>query len=365
MLNEPESFKNIYINKLTSQIKKNCDISDAKYWGTFSICGLLLRMRELYRSENNIKLYQKISQNDIGEWINYKEKLWKELENIDFEDILIDGNKYNPFEITEINQKLISKNLLYGAGLGIHSKPIFFLADLISKKTKEDINIYITGKEYARDLSDHPAMVQGKTIIGRTELAKMLIWQKFEEFRANKSKISLTYAFNYYGVKKEDEPSERIDKIITDIASSEIESYIYHEVGEIFEGENIGSEWKELLVILSNTKSEIFARSVKDILSDTSEKGMLKHIIENKKHGSLGFYLVFLSGFRKMLFPEIFEAFDSFILSKDWSIIDNARNKAYKKAYKYVERLIDLTKSKRKTDIIAGVENIIKNDFGL
>lgn len=365
MLCGPEGSKNIDIQNLALQIKKNCDISDAKYWGTFSICGLLLRLRELYRSENNIKLYHKISQSDIGEWINNKEKLWKELENVDFQDIYINGDKYSPFEINEINQRLTGKNLLYGAGYGIHSKPIFFLADLLSEKNFYGINIYIAGKEYARDLSDNPAMVQNKVIIGRTELAKMLIWQRFEEFRANKSKTSLIFAFNHYGLNKDDEPSDRIDKIITDIACSEIESYIYHEVGEIFEGENIGNEWKELLIKVSNTKSEIFARAIKDILSDTSEKGMLKHIIENEKYGSLGFYLVFLSGFRKMLFPEIFKAFDSFVLSKDWSIIEEARSKAYKKANLYAERLICLNRTQKKEDLIAGIENIIKNDFGL
>jgi len=33
------------IKKLIDQIKFNCNLSDARFWGYYSICGLLLRMR--------------------------------------------------------------------------------------------------------------------------------------------------------------------------------------------------------------------------------------------------------------------------------------------------------------------------------
>jgi hypothetical protein len=35
------------INTLIDDIKFNCEVSDAKYWGHFSICGLLMRLRAL------------------------------------------------------------------------------------------------------------------------------------------------------------------------------------------------------------------------------------------------------------------------------------------------------------------------------
>jgi hypothetical protein len=47
----------IDIQTLTSQVKKNCNISDAHYWGWYSVCGLLLRLRELFRAERGIKLW--------------------------------------------------------------------------------------------------------------------------------------------------------------------------------------------------------------------------------------------------------------------------------------------------------------------
>jgi hypothetical protein len=37
----------IDIESFTSQVKRNCNISDAKYRGYYSLCGLLLRLRDL------------------------------------------------------------------------------------------------------------------------------------------------------------------------------------------------------------------------------------------------------------------------------------------------------------------------------
>ena len=39
---------------------------------------------------------------------------------------------------------------------------------------------------------------------------------------------------------------------------------------------------------------EFIARALKDILADTHAKGMLSHIINNRKKSSMGFYVTFL-----------------------------------------------------------------------
>ena len=58
---------------LENDIKFNCDVSDAQYWGYFSVCGLLMRYRDLYRSEKGIKPWAEINHQDIGAWIENKE----------------------------------------------------------------------------------------------------------------------------------------------------------------------------------------------------------------------------------------------------------------------------------------------------
>ena len=142
------------IKKLASQVKKNCNISDAQFWGTYSLCGLLLRLRELYRSEKGIRPWENIPQKDVGEWITQRENLWRELEERDYEDIAVNGNVFRPFEAEKINAELEKEGLIYGAGYGAHMKPSFFLAELVSKQHADNYTIFISGREYARDLSE-------------------------------------------------------------------------------------------------------------------------------------------------------------------------------------------------------------------
>jgi len=332
----------IDVQRISSQIKYNCNISDARYWGSYSLCGLLLRLRELYRAEMRINLWEKIQQKEIGEWIARRENLWKELEDENFSDISVNGNVYGPFDVEKINLHLEEEGLVYGAGFGLHMKPSFFLAEVISKENVDGYAVYLAGDEYARDLSDYPAMLQDRSIFARVTPTRLLLWSRFEEMRYRKSKSALAYAFSRFGISPEDEPSEDIDRKISRIARSEAETYIHHELGEAFEGERMGEEWKTCLSYLHSGKAELFARAVKDVLSDTSEKGMLRFIINEHKASSLAFYIAFLGGFRKVIFPEILGAFEEFVASEDWSVIDEARKSGYAKAERFAEKLLSL-----------------------
>lgn len=337
----------IELKALISSVKKNCNISDAKYWGYYSLCGLLLRLRELYQIERGLRPWERINHEEISEWISERENLWKELEDKGFEDIITGEQVYGPFEVERINAALEKENLLYGAGYGIHMKPSFFLADLLSKKKVEGHVVYIAGHEYARDLAHYPATLQDGVIFARVNTTRHLLWEKFEELRMRSAKGSLGFAFSRYGIKSEDEPSEDLYRQMFQVAFAEVETYIYHELGESFEATRLGGEWKDLLVDFSGTKIEVFARGVKDLLSDTAEGGMIKHIIKNRKEGSLGFYIVFLGGYRKPLFPEIIEAFEGFVESGDWGLIEDARKTGYGKAEMCAERLISFRREKR------------------
>jgi hypothetical protein len=227
-------------------------------------------------------------------------------------------------------------------------KPSFFLADLLSKETMDGFTVYTAGQEYVRDLSTYPALLQDGTIITRIDSTKLLLWQQFEELRCKRSKCALTYAFSKYGLAPADIPSERIDQEIARIARSEAYTYIYHELGEAREGQRIGNEWTELLGEMPRSKTEIFVRSVKDILSDTSDYGLLNYIIMHRKEGSLGFYLVFMSGFRKTLFPEMLEAFRIFMETGDWECIESARQAGYTRGFEIAEEILSLYRMHRK-----------------
>jgi len=334
------------LDTVISQVKRNCNISDARFWGEYSICGLLLRLRELYRSERGLKLWEGIPHKDISDWMSEREVIWKEFQDKDLEDIAIDGTAYRPFEVLRVNTTLEKKNLIYSAGYGLRMKPSFFLADLVSKRTVDGYVVYIAGDEYARDLADYPAMIQDGVIFARVDMTKLLLWGRFEELRVKDPRSPLAFAFSRYGITPDEEPSEDVDRKVSLVALSELETYIHHELGEAIEGEKLGGEWENLLLDLPGRKAEFFSRGIKDLLSDTSEQGMIKYIIENRKEGSLGFYIVFLGGYRKLLFPEIVKAFEKFIESGDWELIEDARKAGYKKAKGYAERLLSIKRDK-------------------
>lgn len=345
------------IAQLISQVKKNCNISDAGYWGAYSICGLLLRLRKLYRIENSIMPWEKINRENMSRWIEERERLWHELEGSDFEQLMIGDSIYQPFDVENINRAIKKEGLIYSAGYGRFMKPSFFIADLLCRKSMEGLDIYIAGREYARDLSDSPSMLLGKSIFARLDTMRELLWEKFEELKMRGAKGVLSFAFSEYGINSSEELSEHSYNLISFIAQSELDAYIYHELGEAFTGRMLGDNWKEMIADIRGTKAELFARAVKDVMSDTIEQGMLKYIIDAQRSGSLGFYIAFLGDYRKLLFQEITTAFNKFMHTKDWGIIEDARQKGYIKAKNYAEELLDIFRQIRnKTEMSGYIE---------
>jgi hypothetical protein len=330
------------VDHIASQVKLNCNISDAKYWGLYSPCGLLLRLRDLYKVEKGSEPWKTVSHGDIGDWIEKREKLWRELGSYDFHKIEIDGRRYRPFDVKGINSVLQEHGFLYGAGYGNMLKPVFMLAELSRGYKKERFDIYIAGRETARDLSTSPAMLQGNTIIIRQETMRLFLWGKFEEMSSRKRAGLLSHAFSEYGASRETAAKlspEEIKRLFAEITHKEVSSYVYHEIGEASQRRLLGKWWKELLLRLPYSRAELFLRGLKDVLSDTCNSGMLAHIIDNRKAGSLAFYVALLGGFRKSIFPDIIEAFEGHRIKQDWSCIEEARVEGYRKARGYIKTL--------------------------
>jgi hypothetical protein len=324
----------INIDAIASQVKHNCNISDAKYWGYYSPCGLLLRLRDLYRTENSFKPRVRISHQHIGKWIEARETLWGELESGDYRKIEINGRKFGPFEAKGINSVISEHGFIYGAGYGNMLKPVFILAGLYEQRKMKKFNIYISGRELARDLSTSPAMIQGNTILMRHETMKQFIQDKFEEMKSKRCSGFLHRAFSEYGVSRDTDKkvtAEEFDEILADVAEKELMTYMHHEFGEASQRRILGKWWKQLLMEIPYSRAELYLRSLKDVHSDTCGQGMLLYIINNRKAGSLGFYVAMLTGLRRIIFPEIIGAYEEFLESGDWAGIERARVKGYRK----------------------------------
>ena len=323
------------IDSIAAQVKHNCNISDAKYWGNYSPCGLLLRMRDLFRIEHAMKPWEGVNHKEIGVWMQQRESLWQDLEEQEYRDIQVNGKAYRPFDVKGINQEMEKLGYVYSAGYGNLLKPMFMLAGLSVKSSKGKYTIYISEREIARDLSTSPAMIQGNTILLRRQTMHLFFWSKFEEMKTSRCSGALLKAFSEYGISKDidhRQPPEFLDRLISHITEEELATYIHHEIGEASQRRILGRWWKELLVSIPYSRAELYVRSLKDIMADTCRSGTLSHIIAHKKAGSLGFYISLLSGYRRSIFPDVLPAYEEFTKTRKWKVIEKARAEGYKRA---------------------------------
>ncbi len=314
-------------DSLAEEVKFNCDVSDAKYWGYFSLCGLLMRLRDLYRSEKGLNPWAPIDQNEIAGWIARKEARWAELESGDFTDLQINGTAYHPFDIFEINLALKGTGLVYGAGYGVYMKPNFLLAELRSAREIYDYNVYLTGKEHARDLFVTSGMLQGRCIFLRLEPLRMFLWGKYLEFKSKRSP-SLDYAFRHYGVNPAHDDGGDPEKALEEMVDGYSGIVLFHELAEAMEDL---PEWPDMLVNLGDRDTEFLLRALKDLIADTSDHGPIRKIIENEDKGAIGLYVALAEGYRKTMYPEMNEAFEKFILDEDWRVLEAARESGHRK----------------------------------
>jgi len=346
--------------QLMQQIKVNCTISDAHFWGYYSICGLLLRLRELYRNEQSLMPWDEISRGDISDWIASTEAQWKSLEHEPLRPLEIGDRLYDPFEVDGLNDILSGQGLVYGGGYGRFNKPTFFLARLLGSTERGDYRIYYAGTELCRDLSASVAMLQGRCIFMRLDALRMLLWDKLQELHSRKFGGVLKEAFASYGIEGPSLSPEDLSAKIDSLASHLSDLFILHELGEAFEDE-YADEWLSILSHNQDRATEFYVRGIKDLLADTSEKGPLKWITNAMDIPLLNFYMVFMDGIRKEMFPEMVSAFQMFVQGREWSLIEHARIKGYEKATELREHVLRLWRKGKGDTLGASIKECLSD----
>lgn len=338
-------------------IKYNCDVSDAKYWGYFSICGLLMRYRDLFRSERGLAPWDALQRDEIGDWIHRKESRWPELETADFRDLTVDGKTYDPFDVLGINAALRSRNLLYGAGYGMYLKPTFFLAELEDSTETGGQLVYTAGREYVRDLLTTAGMRQERCIFIRHDPLLVLLWDKYQESRA-RPESALAEAFSLYGLKGDFFPGNGFRAAFHTMAAQYTEVLLRHELAEAFEDV---PEWKNILMAAGERSVEHFIRSVKDLIADTSPQGPLKRIIEIRDSAGLTLFAAFLDGYRRVLFPELREACRRLLRDSDWETLEQLRGAGYRRFLSLQKDIIERYRSSNSREaFIESVRSLIR-----
>ena len=307
----------------------------------YSLCTLFLRLRSYYKWEMGLKPWDEPESHELIRWIDVKETSWQDLEDQEFLPLKIGGRTVDPFHPEPINRYLPENSLVYGAGYGRSLKPVFFLAEKLNEKTIDGCLTFILGRELNRELSAPFAMLQDGVIYIRQEPFRFYLWDQINDIRPS-GKCGLQYALlSYQLLDKNDRPDRKgLIACFDTIVEQEMDVFIYHEIGEMREDSMDRELFRKIVAAFAGTPIELLARAVKDVLADTHPSGMLGHIISHGKKTSLGFYVTFLDGLRKVLFPEIADAFHEFTRKADWTVIERARQECRRRNRERADRLV-------------------------
>ena len=346
----------------------NCDVSDARDHGIYSMCSMILKLRNLYKWEYHIEPWSEPEPSDLLDWVDDKEKFWEQLSGDEFRYLTILGKKILPHEIEAVNDVLSAENLFYGAGHGRSMKAVFFIADILEKRELDGISVYILGNEKAKEMASPIALVQDGTIVVKKDSLRYFLWDQFQEMRSS-VKSSSRFLLDHYGLRKNgglDHNALRLK--LDDIVSDQLNLFIYHEVGETLETRLNSHLFQKLVGRFPSSVIEFVCRAVRDVLADTHPHGLLAYAIRDRNDASLGMYLSFLDGLRETLFPEIKLCWESFENGVDWSAIETARSQGRTRLQgvaSEIEAIAHLVESESEKQILARFTHRILEPLGL
>jgi hypothetical protein len=328
------------------QVRANCQIASGAQAGLFSLCGLLLRLRQLYKWEHDLLPWQEPESEAVLDWIAAQESAWDASEGALRDTLTWNGASLDPFAIEAINALLQPEGLIYGAGFGRGLAPTFFLGELAEVRTDGDLTIMVVGDELARDLDGTPALCQGSLIYARTQALAFYLWDHLSDPTQCNNRF-LKIAFPALGLRFRDllaSPQTHQEKFCL-LLAAELEAAIHHEIGEARE-ESLRTALPQLLELFPQTRIELWIRGVKDALAEVNEWGRLNFLIREQNLASLALMLAFQPGLYPLLLPELEPAFWEVAKTRDWQALEQARPAALARLRRTAGELNDLLASR-------------------
>lgn len=306
-------------------IQFNCDISDAKGHDLYSMCTMVLKLRNLYKWEKGIEPWEEPEASALLEWIDARERYWQTIVDQPYRFLSLDGVNYSPDDVAAINEKLRDSGLVYGSGYGRSMKDVFFLAERIDQRSICGCRVIIMGKQKAKEMASPFAMAQQGVVYIHKENLRYFLWDQIQELRSC-NRAAFRHAMTLHGVVKDGKLEQALLKNRFDaIVEEEMDLFVYHEVGEILQTTLDSTMLERIITTFPASVIELVCRSLKDILADTHPQGLLHHVVSERREASLSLYIGLLDGMRKELFPEIFEAFKKFSGGADWQAVSQAQ----------------------------------------
>jgi hypothetical protein len=313
---------------LIEEVRWNCDIASAGQSGHFSLCGMLLRLRQLYKWEHGLAPWQEPEVEAVLAWIARRERTWDELEEAAWRDLAWGDAAIDPFAVETLNSYLIPQKLAYGAGLSRGLTPTFFLGELLEVRREEPLTILILGRELARDLDASPALCQGTLIYARRQALTFYLWDRLSD-PTQQGNAYLQLALKAHNLVLKDlirDPEAHQEQFQAFLAG-ELEAVIHHETGEALEP-SLKYAFPAVLERFPQTRVELFIRTLKDALADVNEWGRLAYIITEQSLPSLAVMLAWRPGLLPALLPELEPAFQNLLATGDWSVMEAGRQQA-------------------------------------
>ncbi|MFN3534299.1 MAG: Sfum_1244 family protein, partial [Desulfatiglandales bacterium] len=214
-----------FLEDLVAQIRFNCELATLRQAGGFSICGLAMRLKDLYKWEHGLAPWEEDEPRKVLDWVGHKEQYWETIEDLSFQEIRIGGKSLEPMDMESVNSILVPMGLYYGAGLSEGIAPSFFLGILENTNEILSIKVNVISKELARDLVVSPAMSRQKIIIVRKEPLLQYLWNEIL-FAKAENRRAFYECFRSYGLQEWN--FDAIKHLLSRIAEEYIPALVHH-----------------------------------------------------------------------------------------------------------------------------------------
>lgn len=316
------------MNDFIQQVQANCRIAAAGQVGFYSLCGMLLRLRQLYKWDQGLLPWQEGDPKAVLDWIEVQEEAWTDLEEAGLQELSWHGQLMDPYAVADLNALLGQEGLAYGAGLTHGLAPMCFLGELWETQRREALTVLIIGPELARDLDAAPALRQGPVIYLRTEPLAFYLWDNLSD-PTKQNNIFLKIALAARGIDQDGlvrHPGDH-EEHFNGLLRSAGEEMIHHEIGEALEP-SLRETFPSIIERFPHSRIERWVRALKDALADLNEWGRVAHILEQRDLPALALLLAWRPGFYPYLLPELEPAFWELQKTRDWGVVEQARQAA-------------------------------------